>query len=143
MAAPIHRDEVAKHNTSGDSWVVLNGHAYDLSSFAEEHPGGAGIIIKYAGRDASKAFNPIHPKDIVATLPKASHLGPVTPAEAPVEVKKEESDDEEEEQVGEQIPDISQMVNVWDFELVAKGKVSKEAWAYMMSGADDEVCLRG
>jgi len=34
------------------------------------------------------------------------------------------------------------MVNVWDFEMIAKKKVSKEAWAYMMSGADDEVCLR-
>jgi len=141
MAAPKHRDEIAKHNTAGDSWVVLNGQAYDLSAFADEHPGGAGIIIKYAGRDASRAFNPIHPKDIVNTLPKAVHLGPVTPVEAPVELKTED-EDEEEHKDEEEIPDIAQMVNVWDFEMVAKKQVSKEAWAYMMSGADDEVCLR-
>merc|ERR1719498_1971774 len=51
--------------------------------------------MKYAGRDASKAFNPIHPKDIVNTLPASAHLGPVTPAEAPVEMKQEEESDDE------------------------------------------------
>jgi L-lactate dehydrogenase (cytochrome) len=138
---PIHRDEVAKHNSSEDCWVVLNGHAYDMSDFLEDHPGGAGIIMKYAGRDASKAFNPIHPKNIVDTLPPSAHLGPVTPAEAPVEAKKDDSDDEDEGEI-EEIPDISQMVNVWDFETVAKKNVTKEAWAYLMSGADDEISFR-
>jgi L-lactate dehydrogenase (cytochrome) len=136
----LHRDEVAKHNTPEDCWVVLNGHAYDLTAFADGHPGGAGIIFKYGGRDASKAFNPIHPKDIVNTLPKSTHLGPVTPSEAPIEAKNDS--DSEDEVDAEEIPDISMMVNVWDFELIAKQKVTKEAWAYMMSGADDEVCLR-
>jgi L-lactate dehydrogenase (cytochrome) len=140
MAQAVHRDEVAKHNKPEDCWVVLNGQAYDLTAFADEHPGGAGIIMKYGGRDASKAFNPIHPKDIVNTLPKSAHLGPVTPAEAPVEAKADDDSDDETDE--NEIPDISMMVNVWDFELIAKQKVSKEAWAYLMSGADDEVCLR-
>merc|ERR1719421_814656 len=95
--AEIHRDEVAQHNTAEDCWVVLNGQAYNLTSFMDEHPGGAAIIAKYAGRDASKAFNPIHPKDIVNTLPGTSHLGPVTPAEAPKEVKKDDADDEDDQ----------------------------------------------
>jgi L-lactate dehydrogenase (cytochrome) len=69
-----------------DCWVVLNGHAYDMSEFLEDHPGGMGIIMKYAGRDASKAFNPIHPKDIVRTLGQDAAKGPVFPAEAPPEV---------------------------------------------------------
>merc|ERR1719181_705977 len=98
----VHRDEVAKHSSKDDCWVVLNGHAYNLTSFMNEHPGGAAIIAKYAGRDASKAFNPIHPKDIVNTLPASALLGPVTPAEVPVEKKQDDSDDEEEEQ--EEIP---------------------------------------
>merc|ERR1719395_2702 len=34
------------------------------------------------------------------------------------------------------------MVNVWDFEVIAKRNISKEAWAYLMSGADDEICFR-
>merc|ERR1719359_1477529 len=57
-----------------------------------------------------------------------------------------EEDDEvvevEEETQEEDIPDLSQMVNCWDFEMIAKKKVTKEAWAYLMSGADDELCFR-
>merc|ERR1719316_1597738 len=68
-------------------------------------------------------------------------MGPVTPAEAPVDTKVDDDEDEDEED-DEEIPDISQMVNVWDFELVAKKNVTKEAWAYLMSGADDEICFR-
>merc|ERR1719446_1918202 len=94
----IHRDEVAKHNSQEDCWVVLNGHAYDLTAFMGEHPGGAAIIAKYAGRDASRAFNPIHPKDIVNTLPATARLGPVTPAEAAKEVKQDDDDDEDEQE---------------------------------------------
>merc|ERR1719387_983524 len=101
--APIHRDEVAKHNTMEDCWVVLNGHAYDMTDFLEDHPGGVGIIMKYAGRDASKSFNPIHPKNIVDTLPPSAHLGPVTPTEAPVEAKQDDSDSEDEEEA-EEVP---------------------------------------
>ena len=51
----------------------------------------------------------------------------------PMEEEEEEVEDQEE------TPDISQMVNIWDFDPIAKKNVSKEAWAYMMSGADDEV----
>jgi L-lactate dehydrogenase (cytochrome) len=137
----LHRDEVAKHNTPEDCWCVINSHAYNLTDFLEEHPGGESIIIKYAGRDASKVFNQLHPRDIVNTLDEGTHLGPVFPVEAPVDdIKDDESDDEEVD--SEEIPDISQMVNVWDFETIAKRKVTKEAWAYLMSGADDEINFR-
>jgi len=63
---------------------------------------------------------------------------------APTENEEVVEDVEEEEAAEEddEIPDISQMVNVWDFELIAKKKVTKEAWAYLMSGADDELCFR-
>jgi len=67
-------------------------------------------------------------------------------AEAPVETNEEDHEEEqveevEEEKVEEEI-DISQMVNCWDFEMIAKKKITKEAWAYLMSGADDEICFR-
>merc|ERR1719359_2468945 len=64
----------------------------------------------------------------------------------PVPQETTEEDDEvvevEEEEQEEDIPDLSQMVNCWDFEQIAKKKVTKEAWAYLMSGADDELCFR-
>lgn len=32
-------EEVAKHSTLEDIWVIVAGKAYDLSDFAKEHPG--------------------------------------------------------------------------------------------------------
>ena len=33
-------EEVAKHNTRGDCWIVVEGVIYDATSYAESHPGG-------------------------------------------------------------------------------------------------------
>jgi len=45
----------------------------------QEHPGGKQIILKYAGRDATAAYKPIHPDDALEkNLPKVKCLGPVS-----------------------------------------------------------------
>lgn len=72
-------EEVAAHNTKDDCWVIIHGKAYDVTDFLPQHPGGPAIIIKYAGKDATKAFDPIHPGDTLTKyLPKKYHLGEVT-----------------------------------------------------------------
>lgn len=71
-------NEVQKHNSKSDCWVIIHGKAYDVTDFVGEHPGGSAVILKYAGKDATKAFDPIHPGDtLVKYLPKKYHLGPV------------------------------------------------------------------
>lgn len=50
-------DEIQKHNTVNDLWVVVDGYVYDLSRFAHEHPGGLNILQNYAGKDASLRFH--------------------------------------------------------------------------------------
>lgn len=42
--------EVAKHNTRDSCWVIVNGHAYDVTDFLDQHPGGATVILKYGGK---------------------------------------------------------------------------------------------
>lgn len=32
-------EEVARHNTQGDAWVVIDGDVYDVSKFSRLHPG--------------------------------------------------------------------------------------------------------
>merc|ERR1719362_1119647 len=44
-------DEVAKHNTKTDCWVVVNGEVLDVTSFLADHPGGELAILTFAGRD--------------------------------------------------------------------------------------------
>jgi len=68
----LSMDDVAKHNTKEDCWVVLYGKAYDLTKFARVHPGGAKLIYDAAGKDATAVFDPIHPKDIMDKLLKPS-----------------------------------------------------------------------
>lgn len=58
-------DEVAKHNSDKDCWVVIDGEVLDVSNFLEEHPGGAKAILLYAGREATEEFNMIHPPNAI------------------------------------------------------------------------------
>ncbi|KAG7661791.1 uncharacterized protein J8A68_004680 [[Candida] subhashii] len=71
-------EEVAKHNTREDCWVIIHNKAYDVSGFVNEHPGGSAIILKYAGKDATKAFDPVHPGDtLIKYLQPECHKGEV------------------------------------------------------------------
>merc|ERR1712060_240617 len=54
-------EEVAKHTTKTDCWVVVSGQVLDVTKFLGEHPGGELAILTFAGKDATEEFNMIHP----------------------------------------------------------------------------------
>lgn len=135
--------EVAKHNNAKDCWVIVHGKAYDVTEFLPEHPGGQKIIIKYAGKDATEEFDPIHPPDTLDKyLPKDKHKGPVDMST--VVVEKAEVLPEEEERLKriQEMPLLEQCYNLLDFEAVARRVMKKTAWGYYSSAADDEITLR-
>jgi cytochrome b involved in lipid metabolism len=37
----IQASEVRRHNTAPDLWIVVYGVVWDLSDYADRHPGGA------------------------------------------------------------------------------------------------------
>ena len=47
------REEVAQHNKKGDCWIILHGEVYDVTKWLARHPGGARIVMHYAGEDAT------------------------------------------------------------------------------------------
>lgn len=53
-------DDVAKHATKEDAWVVINGEAIDVTKWIPIHPGGEAAIMAYMGKDASEEWNMIH-----------------------------------------------------------------------------------
>jgi len=56
----ITMDEVNKHNTEHDVWIVVNDKVYDCTEYLELHPGGADSILINAGEDSSEDFVAIH-----------------------------------------------------------------------------------
>jgi len=143
QAVKLTGEEVAKHVTKDDCWVIVHGKAYDVTEFMPEHPGGPKIILKYAGKDATEEYEPIHPPDTLDKfLDKSKHLGEVDMQTVEKEEKAEDPDEIERMKRVEVMPILEQCYNLMDFEAVAKRVMKKTAWAYYSSGADDEITLR-
>ena len=52
--------EISKHSTAKDCWSIVNGNVYNLTTYVQSHPGGAGVIKNICGRDGSGAFKNQH-----------------------------------------------------------------------------------
>ncbi|KAL8929435.1 MAG: hypothetical protein Q9172_000486 [Xanthocarpia lactea] len=135
--------EIAKHNNDGDCWVIIHGKAYDVTEFKEEHPGGKQIILKWAGKDATETYDPIHPPDTLDKfLDKSKHLGEVEMDTVQQDEAEEDPDELERQERIKRMPILEQCYNLMDFEAVARRVMKKTAWAYYSSGADDEITMR-
>ncbi|OBT52506.1 L-lactate dehydrogenase [Pseudogymnoascus sp. 24MN13] len=136
-------EEVAKHNSKESLWVIIHGKAYDVTEFAPEHPGGMSIILKWAGKDATDTYEPIHPPDTLDKyLNKSKHLGPVDMSTVKTESKASDPDEVARQDRIAHMPSLEQCYNLTDFEAVARRVMKKTAWAYYSSGADDEIAMR-
>jgi len=68
-------DEVKKHTTDKDCWVILHNEVYDVTNFLNDHPGGKKAIMLYAGKDATVEFDMLHSKDLLARYGPDFHIG--------------------------------------------------------------------
>ena len=46
-------NEIKKHTSANDKWLVIDGEVYDISRWLYKHPGGRRVIGHYAGQDAT------------------------------------------------------------------------------------------
>merc|ERR1719230_1996448 len=70
-------EEVAKHTSKSDCWVVVDGQVLDVTKFLGEHPGGELAILTFAGKDATEEFNMIHPPDVIGKYAPDAVIGVV------------------------------------------------------------------
>merc|ERR1712023_546407 len=54
------KEEIEKHNSKGDCWIIVGGKVYDATTYLERHPGGGYSIYSLAGTDTSEDYNAIH-----------------------------------------------------------------------------------
>lgn len=96
--------------------------------------------MQYGGKDSTEAFDPIHPPGTLETnLHPSKCLGSVKEGTASQLEEKKEA--KPALQPG-QIPPLSTVLNLNDFEVIGKQVLKPTAWAYYSSGADDEVTMR-
>lgn len=49
-------EEIQKHNTRDDCWLVINGKVYDVTDFLNKYPEGD-AILQNCGKDATEIFD--------------------------------------------------------------------------------------
>ena len=52
----ISYSELQEHTTEDSCWVLIDGQVYDATSILDSHPGGKGVILKNAGKDATYVY---------------------------------------------------------------------------------------
>ncbi|ORY26168.1 FMN-dependent dehydrogenase-domain-containing protein [Naematelia encephala] len=154
----IDGKQVAEHNDRDKGvWIVVHGHVYDVTDFLDEHPGGAEIILRYAGMDATEEYEPIHPPDAIKdNLDPSKHIGQLipnslpkpqaaSPAPPPASISvPQKTTSATGEPVAEEYvkPPLEEILSLHDFEAVARRTMSRRGWNYYSSGADDEITMR-
>ncbi|SCV02670.1 LAMI_0H01772g1_1 [Lachancea mirantina] len=147
--APVSPFEVVKHDKENDCWVVINQYVYDLTEFIPMHPGGQAIIKANAGKDVSAIFGPLHAPDVIEKYiaeekrigPLEGHMQPnhvctpLTPGETADDVARKE-------ELRGRLPDLDTLLNLYDFEYLASQILTKQAWGYYSSAAEDEFTHR-
>lgn len=130
----ISAEEVKKHVTPDSCWVAVNGEVWDVTSFLSSHPGGSSSILRVAGTEASKVFNPIHPSGTLREGLSPGHLlckvDPSTPLAIALPEEKAEVDPDS-------ILPLTGIVDLDDFERMAYKGLTEKAWSYYASTADD------
>uniref|UniRef100_A0A1I8ISH9 Cytochrome b5 heme-binding domain-containing protein n=1 Tax=Macrostomum lignano TaxID=282301 RepID=A0A1I8ISH9_9PLAT len=74
----VSPEELAKHNKPGDCWMALNGQVYNVSKYADFHPGGPDELMLGAGEDATDLFNSVHRWVNFESMLRRCHVGPLT-----------------------------------------------------------------
>ncbi|XP_051040265.1 fatty acid desaturase 2-like protein FADS2B isoform X2 [Phodopus roborovskii] len=81
--------EIQKHNTEADQWLVIDRKVYNVTDWASKHPGGHRVLNHYAGEDATDAFQAMHlDLSIVQLYLKPLLIGELSPEEPSQEKNK-------------------------------------------------------
>ncbi|KAH0613576.1 uncharacterized protein H6S33_005462 [Morchella sextelata] len=71
-------NDVAAHKDAEKGmYIVIDNGVYDVTAFVDEHPGGAKILKRVAGKDASKQFWKYHNEGVLKKYSEKLQIGTV------------------------------------------------------------------
>ncbi|CAL0305406.1 unnamed protein product [Lupinus luteus] len=76
-------EEVSKHNKTEDCWVIISGKVYDLTSFIEDHPGGAEVILAATGKDGTSDYDAAGHSDYAIEMMEKYFIGKIDTTNVP------------------------------------------------------------
>jgi len=127
--------ELAAHNHPNDAWIAVNGVVWDVTGFADLHPGGAGVIEETFGKDASQVYNGVHGPGLIGrhfgVEKKVGKLTGVIPSV--------DNDDSNTNSTREETskPPLTSILSMRDFEQAAQQRLSKKSWLYISGASND------
>ena len=80
MRKSFTAEEVAKHNTAEDCWIIIHDKVYDVTSFLPEHPGGKKVVVREAGKDATAKFDSLHDSNVLRKYGQDLYVGDLAPS---------------------------------------------------------------
>lgn len=142
--------------TSGRAAMVVGKHIYDFTDFLKNHPGGPDYLKRNVGKVATTEFIASHPLDIIERTLQRDELArmrlglvdetTIKPDDIaqPTSLSSSSSSSTHTTLASSSNskPSLESCINVYDFEAIANGVISEQAWAYYSSGGDDEITLR-
>jgi len=75
----VRWSEVAQKSKPGNLWIVIHDNVYDVSQWAEEHPGGLLLLLAFGGRDATEPFETMGHSVIAKREMKKLFVGRIDP----------------------------------------------------------------
>ncbi|OQE16547.1 hypothetical protein PENFLA_c027G04635 [Penicillium flavigenum] len=124
--------DIQTHRVEGNCWIAIHGNVYDVSRFLNSHPGGKAIILRHAGTDATRAFQDVHPAELLDEyLTSDQVLGQFEPTSEDLK-----DDGQPEHMVA---PPLNTILSIAEMERVALMRLTPKALAYYASGTDDEI----
>ncbi|PYH45166.1 FMN-dependent alpha-hydroxy acid dehydrogenase [Aspergillus saccharolyticus JOP 1030-1] len=134
----LSTNQISQHKSPNDCWIVIDNQVWDVTDFLEAHPGGSTVILKYAGRDATKAYSQVHaPSVIEKELPSERKVGVLDETTVTNEWVKPPPTANARVMLQNEKPPLHTLINAHDFEIVASKTASKKTWAFYSSASTD------
>ncbi|KAJ9602466.1 hypothetical protein H2200_013009 [Cladophialophora chaetospira] len=77
MSREISKEEVSQNNNADSLWCIIDSKVYDLTDFADAHPGGITVLLQVAGQDATADFFNLHRLEVLQKYEKSLCIGAV------------------------------------------------------------------